>query len=226
MDTTATETVFEYLQSSNIGKIGEALAAAQGEILNAATDSTNPHFRSSYTSLAGVIDAIREPFAKYKIARPQFPLNKGDEVGVMTLLVHPSGEWMATTAWCKPERPGPQAQGSVITYLRRYSLAAAAGLAQDDDDAESAEKRPRKSAPVAKLDGKTQARIKILQAECGIEEREWREKLSYHYGVESSAELSPEAAKDLIQRLEQVKRTKAQATAQSGTDNSKSEGQG
>ncbi len=76
-----------------------------------------------------------------------------------------------------------------------------------------------------RLDAKVQARIKILQGECNIEDREWREKLSYHYGVESSAELSPEQAADLIRRLTDVKH-KVGSPAQRGSDTSKSEGQG
>jgi hypothetical protein len=36
---------------------------------------------------------------------------------------------------------GPQAQGSGITYARRYALAAIVGLAQIDDDAEAAQAR-------------------------------------------------------------------------------------
>lgn len=221
----------EFETSPNVGAIGEALAAAQGEIRNAQVDSENPHFRSKFTSLAGVIDAVREPLAKHKIARPQFLVTRGEAVGIKTVLIHASGQWIAGTAWCAPERPGPQAMGSVTTYLRRYSLAAVTGLAQDDDDdAEGAEKpraAPRPKTP--KLDSKVQARIKILQDECGIEDREWREKLAYHYGVESSAELSAEQAQDLIYRLTEVKRTKvgtAPQPATSAPSAPKSEGQG
>jgi hypothetical protein len=36
---------------------------------------------------------------------------------------------------------GPQAQGSGLTYARRYALAAIVGLAQIDDDAEAATAR-------------------------------------------------------------------------------------
>jgi hypothetical protein len=47
----------------------------------------------------------------------------------------------------------PQAQGSAITYARRYALAAIVGLAQIDDDAEAAQARDRKASPaiVAKI---------------------------------------------------------------------------
>jgi hypothetical protein len=48
---------------------------------------------------------------------------------------------MAETLIGKPKDDGPQALGSVITYLRRYALAAFAGVAPEDDDGERAEGR-------------------------------------------------------------------------------------
>lgn len=128
-------------QSPDLGKFFEALACAQGEMENALKDSKNPHFNSSFADLESVVEAIKGPLAKNKIARHQAPLTKNGEVGVRTLLGHASGQYMAATVWCKAERPGPQALGSVITYLRRYSLAAAAGVAPADDDGEAAEGR-------------------------------------------------------------------------------------
>src|SRR5205809_3892888 len=42
--------------SPTIGKIGAALAKAQGQIKGAAKDSTNPHFSSHYADLASVAE--------------------------------------------------------------------------------------------------------------------------------------------------------------------------
>lgn len=213
MDDIPIESSFE--QSINIGALAKALAAAQATITNPKADSANPFYDSHYADLASVIEAVREPLAANGIARVQAVLSRGPEVGVRTALVHASGEWIAATVWCKPEKSGPQALGSVITYLRRYSLAAAVGVAQQDDDAESAEKRAPKPGPRAvvtdirqatveasKLDRATQARIKILQGECGIPDIEWREKLQQYYKVDSSAKLTAEAAAELIVKLE------------------------
>lgn len=206
----------DFETSPHVGMLAKALAAAQGKIANAAADSTNPHFQSKYADLASIIDAIRVPLSEEGIARHQALMSRGKEVGVRTSLIHSSGEWIASTVWCAA--PGtPQGLGLTVTYLRRYGLAAAVGLAQDDDDAESAEGRSGKgrskpaAPPAAKLDPKVQARIKILQAKLAISDDEWRAKLDQFYGVASSAALTADQAQDLIGRLEALERMRDKA---------------
>jgi hypothetical protein len=58
----------------------------------------------------------------------------GAKVTVRTILGHRSGQWMECSIWAMSESCGPQAIGSVITYLRRYGLQLIAGIAADDDE--------------------------------------------------------------------------------------------
>jgi hypothetical protein len=58
-----------------------------------------------------------------------------------TILAHSSGEWVKSITPILTKDNSPQAQGSGITYARRYALAAIVGLAQVDDDAEAAQGR-------------------------------------------------------------------------------------
>ncbi len=127
------ESTFE--MSPGIAKLAEALAGAQSKMGNALKDAKNPHFNSAFATLASVREACGEHFSAAGIAVLQPVVTRADgTVGVRTMLAHSSGEWIASTAWCRPEKAGPQALGSVISYLRRYSLAAVAGIAQEDDD--------------------------------------------------------------------------------------------
>jgi hypothetical protein len=128
-------------RSLTLAKLFAALAKAQAEIEGAAKDKTNPHFGRAYADLASIWEACREPLSKNELCVVQQPISQGELVGVRTTLAHSSGEWMASTIWTKPQQAGPQAVGSCVTYLRRYSLAAVAGVAPDDDDGESAERR-------------------------------------------------------------------------------------
>lgn len=121
--------------SEGIAAIAAALAKAQGEIETAKKDSENPHFRSKYADLASVWEACRSALSKNGIAVVQAPGT--DETGAVTMttmLSHSSGEWMCSTMACKPARNDAQSMGSVITYLRRYSLSAMVGVAPDEDD--------------------------------------------------------------------------------------------
>jgi hypothetical protein len=57
-----------------------------------------------------------------------------------TMLLHTSGQWIASE-YPLPSSGKPQEMGSATTYAKRYSLAAIVGIAaDDDDDADAAEK--------------------------------------------------------------------------------------
>jgi len=121
-----------------------ALAAAQGEMSGATKDSKNPHFKSSYASLASVVDAIRGPLAKHEIGWTQQVSSEGTTVSVVTILLHAgleSGEYRSGTMRATAKDASPQAIGSTVTYLRRYSLMATLGIPAEDDDGEQAQPR-------------------------------------------------------------------------------------
>lgn len=127
-------------KSEAINELATALAKAQAEMTFAAKDATNPHFKSKYADLAAVWDAIRAPLTKHGISVTQFPSYDDALVSVETILLHSSGQWISSVASAPAVKLDPQGVGSAITYLRRYSLAAVAGVAQDDDDGNAATK--------------------------------------------------------------------------------------
>ncbi len=150
--------------SDQINEIAAALSKAQGEMENASKDSANPFFRSKYADLASVREAVRVPLAKHGLAVVQFPKTEylgtpepyewtaksGEKrygvrvccvVGVLTRIVHASGQWMEDSVTTMLPTGDPQAVGSAITYLRRYALQSVAGIAPEDDDGEAAHSR-------------------------------------------------------------------------------------
>lgn len=126
------------IMSDSVAEIAKALAKAQGEIENASKNAANPHFRSKYADLAEVLNTIRPIFAKHGLSYVQFPSFHEGVASVETLLMHDSGEWMRGMSSAPVSKNDAQGVGSATTYLRRYSLAAMAGIAQEDDDANSA----------------------------------------------------------------------------------------
>lgn len=115
-----------------------ALSKAQAEVENATKSSNNPHFRSKYADLAEVLNTVRPVFAKQGIAILQSTEFDGARVSVTTALAHLSGGVVSSTASCVPAKTDAQGIGAATTYLRRYSLAAMAGVAQEDDDGNAA----------------------------------------------------------------------------------------
>lgn len=139
-----------YRWSQPCDKIFAALAKAQGEIKNAVKDSTNPHYRSTYADLASIREACWEALTKNGICPVQMPVNgEGSNIGVVTVFGHSSGQWIESTIYVAPTKFDAQGVGSVITYLRRYALAAMAGVAPEDDDGNAAVGRPSENASAA-----------------------------------------------------------------------------
>ena len=130
-------------QSEQINELAAALAKAQGEITGALKDSSNPFFKSKYADLASCWDACRKPLSENGLAVIQPTVEKDGTVYVVTTLAHSSGQWIRGWLPIKTKDDGPQAQGSGLTYARRYALAGIVGLAQVDDDAEAAQARGR-----------------------------------------------------------------------------------
>jgi hypothetical protein len=125
-------------KSEQINELATALAKAQGEIENASKNAANPHFKSKYADLAEVINTVRPVFSRHGLSVTQFPSFAEGLASVETVLMHSSGQWMSGLASAGVTKQDAQGVGSAITYLRRYSLAAVAGIAQEDDDANAA----------------------------------------------------------------------------------------
>jgi len=131
------------MQSETIGALAAALSKAQADITGALKDSSNPFFKSKYADLASCWDACRKQLAANNLAVIQTIYVHWDSGQTMlsTTLAHSSGEWIRSDLPVLAKDLSPQAQGSGITYARRYALAAIVGLAQVDDDAEAAQGR-------------------------------------------------------------------------------------
>ena len=154
MDTTMTTTGIPsptthgaFSTSSALDLLAVDLAAAQAEMQGAVKGTTNTFFHSEYADLASVWRACRGPLTSHGLSVVQMPVSSTDgSVGVVTILLHKSGQWIKSECSAHPKDAGPQATGSVITYLRRYALAGV-GIPQVDDDGEAGEGGHVKAAP-------------------------------------------------------------------------------
>jgi len=129
--------------SPQIAEIAAALAKAQGVMRAPGKNKTanvplkdGRSYSYNYADLADVIDAIREPFAANGLSHIQIPvLTPVDgSAGVITRIMHTSGQWVESTLMLPVNDGKPQTLGSAITYARRYALAPMAGIASEDDE--------------------------------------------------------------------------------------------
>lgn len=131
--------------------LAAALVAAQKDMPAVEKDGTNPHFKSSFTTLGKLIATVRPVLNRHGIAVIQMPSR--DDQGKPTLvtrLVHSSGDSTEETMPLILAKQDAQALGSALTYAKRYALAAALAIAdQEDDDGNAATVAASTSPPAS-----------------------------------------------------------------------------
>ncbi|QSM01104.1 ERF family ssDNA binding protein [Mycobacterium phage Nanosmite] len=119
-------------------ELAEALVAAQAEFGAVAKDTANPFFKSKYADLPAVKAEAQPVLAKHGLAviqEPKYVVIDGKVHDTLTtIVVHKSGQAKASTMILRPVKADPQAQGSAITYAKRYAFMAVLGLVADEDD--------------------------------------------------------------------------------------------
>lgn len=124
-------------KSESIAKLADALAKAQGEFGAVPFNAVNPFLKNRYADLGAVIETAKPILAKHGLSVSQLMTSSEDRIGVTTILMHASGEWLEATASLplgdEKGKSLAQVAGSVVTYLRRYALASVLGMYADED---------------------------------------------------------------------------------------------
>jgi len=131
------------LMSPTTTELTKALVKAASKFKPAVKDSENPHFRSKFVSLAGVNEAVDAAL----LSEGLFLSQQTDVIGgtnvIVSTLLHSSGEWLRGVYKLTPAKQNdPQAEGSAMTYGRRYAKMALLGIAPEDDDGNAASRAP------------------------------------------------------------------------------------
>ncbi len=208
--------------SESIKQIAAALAAFQREVKDPTRNGENPHFKSKYVQLDGLLAAVRPILANHGLSLMQSTGGDGVNISVSTLIMHTSGEWIETEPLVlKAQQATPQGAGSACTYGRRFSLSAALGVAWDDDDdgnAASAQKpapkaedkpapktedKPAPKAKAGKADSRAEymAKIKAAMQSQHISADDGKAIWRLKFGAQSTADLNDSELKDLAENI-------------------------
>ena len=121
--------------------IAKALLEAQKEMSNPVKGSNNPFFKSKYADLNAVRESIIPVLNTHGISVLQPMVHIEGKNFIKTVFLHESGEMLeGLTEIIYSKQNDAQAQGSGITYARRYGLASLACVGADDDDGNAASK--------------------------------------------------------------------------------------
>jgi hypothetical protein len=88
-----------------------------------------------YASLGSVIELAKD-MTRYGLSFTQLPVSDGWNVGVETMLMHESGQWIRQEFYIPIDTEAKnlgQEAGKAITYSRRYALSALLGIYADED---------------------------------------------------------------------------------------------
>jgi hypothetical protein len=156
--------------SPETAELTAALAKAQAEYRAVALDSSNPHFRSKFSSYAECCDSLRGPLTKNGLALPDFrPGLAGSQWVLVGTLRHSSGQYITGIAPLIMPKGDMQAFGAACTYAKRTLLMALtggfSGEADDDGNAVSAPVEQRPAAVATKgMEIEAKARKALAEA--------------------------------------------------------------
>ena len=161
-------------KSESIQNLSAALSKAQAEIPAIKFDSKNPFLKNDYASLGAIIAGARPVIAKHGLSVSQLTFGEDGVAGVETVLMHTSGEWISSSISMpigdEKGKSNAQVAGSIVTYLRRYSLASILGIYSDEDgdgNKEEPERKP-KSQPQSNDDIMTIERAMDVENSEGV----------------------------------------------------------
>jgi hypothetical protein len=126
-------------ESAEIVEIYAALVQFQGEVQNPPRDrevevrsKSSGSYKFKYATLGSIMNTIRAPMANAGLAVIQV-ITYEPRPWLTTRIIHKSGQWISCEMPLE-EGGGPQAFGSQLTYMRRYSVNTILCLASDEDD--------------------------------------------------------------------------------------------
>jgi hypothetical protein len=130
----------EMNKSQTISELAKALIKVQKDMPPVEKNATNPFLKNKYADLGSTIRTSTPVLTKHGLSLSQFPTSEDDRVGLTSILMHISGEWIEDTIYLPPERDdnkavnATQTAGKQITYLRRYAWSSILGMNTDDDN--------------------------------------------------------------------------------------------
>jgi hypothetical protein len=130
--------------SEQINELAAALAVAQGkfqpikrsktvEVTGKTKDGRDFKYKYAYAPLDEILNATRPALSENGLALTQTTDEEDRGTMLKTMLVHSSGQWMASFK-SLGRLEDPQKFGGALTYYRRYEISAILGISSEEDD--------------------------------------------------------------------------------------------
>ena len=193
-------------RSETISKLALALVKFNNEVSSIPKDAKNPFYHSEYVTLDKLIISTRDILQKNGLSVMQFPLSVDGKIGIQTMLLHESGEFIESVPlYMTPAKVNdPQVAGSIISYLRRYSYQAILNLSTGEDDDANAATFVNSEPPKAngKLTAKQVGRLLAIGLKAGVKESDIKAAIYKEFRKQKIEDLSKEEYDNVCSRLE------------------------
>lgn len=212
-----------------------AMAKSQGEMPIASKGSVNPFFKSNYAAFSDIVKASRAVLSKHNLSVSQSIIERENgQKYLYTVLMHASGQFIASRVKIIPPKPDIQEFGKYVSYLKRYTYASLVGVAdaQEDDDGESAMVEARKDIyPYKKEEAKkdpvhlnphsqvtiSRDQYQIINDELDAHpDEELGAKLLLTFNIETLANLPRDRFKDTLSTIRRIRAQMDENSARKG----------
>ncbi|PTG53070.1 single-stranded DNA-binding protein [Staphylococcus chromogenes] len=194
--------------SESITEISKAISSFRKEVKQPIKDADNPFFKSKFVPLENVVEAVDQVAPNLGLSFVQWALNdENGRVGVATMLMHSSGEYIEfDPVFMNAEKNTPQGAGSLISYLKRYSLSAIFGITSDqDDDGNAASGKQSKSEP--KASSKTVGALKqevlnFVELMKSLNKDVTQQQVEQRFGIQNYTAITEQQAVNTINKIQ------------------------
>jgi hypothetical protein len=163
----------------NLNRVFGQVLMSLPEVARDQTASTGS-YSYSYADINSVLRMLKPVLADHGLALAQPIVPDGDRQQVTTQIINTEdGESLTFSGPSFPVKGDPQAQGSAITYYRRYALVSLFGLAAHDDDGAQASRAAK--SPTQRTGAEAEIRA-LVDTFVGDDRREFVEAFRDEFG--------------------------------------------
>ena len=137
----------KYKKRTYMKNLYTKLLAVQKKVKAISKDSVNPHFKSRYFDINGLLSELKPVLNDVGLVVLQPLMQENGASIITTIIADPESGEEQRYQMLLPETQSTQQMGAAISYMRRYALSSLFLLEGEDDDANSVVPVAKKETP-------------------------------------------------------------------------------
>lgn len=128
--------ITQQFMSPDIDAYSSAMVAARDDFKTLEKSGSRKDLNYNYAKIEDIYNAVVPALTNngIQIDHFRFAISDGREILATRLTHSKSKQFRQDSSWLDAEKPGNQAKGSALTYMKKYAVLNLCGLAPDEDD--------------------------------------------------------------------------------------------